>query len=240
MRRELVALGAVIGVLIGVVAFLFLTFSFIPAQASEQGKVIERTMQLLLAIAGGIFVLIFGILIYSVVRFRRPAGDTTDGPPIQSNPWLVGAFVFIPLVLVLWSATYSTFKMGEIEHAHALPLRSQPNHLEVRVTAFRWAWSFEYPEYGIKTEELVLPVGRPVQFKMTSRDVIHSFWVPEWGVKMDTVPGMETSLHVTPTEVGAYKVMCAELCGVGHTVMVAPAKVVTEEEFQKWVEEQRQ
>ncbi|MFO3797007.1 MAG: c-type cytochrome, partial [Anaerolineales bacterium] len=104
------------------------------------------------------------------------------------------------------------------------------------VTAFQWAWRFEYPEYGIKTNQLYLPVNRQVVLKMQSPDVIHSFWVPEFRIKQDVVPGRITEYRITPSLIGTYKVRCAELCGVSHAYMVAPVVIVSQEEFDKWVQ----
>ena len=233
MRTQALLLAVIIAVLIGVLALLFLNVSFFPPLGSQEGEAIDETMRLLLAIGAGIFALIVAILAYSAVRFRRRAGDTADGPPLQSNIVLVAAFFFIPAGLILWSATFGAVKLGQIEGSPT----SSP--LEVKVTGLQWAWTFEYPEFGVKASELYLPLGRPAVLRMTSRDVVHSFWVPEFRMKMDTLPGVETRLRITPTKAGEYKAMCAELCGLGHTLMVARAKVVTEEEFQAWVKEQK-
>ena len=85
----------------------------------------------------------------------------------------------------------------------------------------------------------MLPVGRAAHFTMTSVDVIHAFWVPNFGQKMDAVPGTETEIVVTPNRIGEYKVVCTELCGLGHATMRAPARVVSEQEFDAWIEEQQ-
>jgi heme/copper-type cytochrome/quinol oxidase subunit 2 len=104
----------------------------------------------------------------------------------------------------------------------------------------QFAWKFEYPDNGdVKSGELVLPVGRQAHFTMKAVDVLHSFWVPQFGQKMDAVPGIETFINVTPTRTGEFAVVCAELCGLGHATMRAKARVVTQAEFDKWIEEQR-
>ncbi len=235
MSKHVIILALVIGVLIAVAAVLLLNSSFLPSLASEQGETIDFSLKLLLAIGAGIFALIVAVLIYSAVVFRQRAGDTADGPPIQSNAFLVAAFFFIPLGLVLWSATFGAVELSEVERGPP----SGEDELVVKVTGFQWAWLFEYPELGVESGELVLPVDRSVLFKITSTDVIHSFWVPEFLVKKDAVPGMETELRVLPTRISGYRVKCAELCGLGHTTMVARVKVVAEAEFEQWVEEMR-
>ena len=107
----------------------------------------------------------------------------------------------------------------------------------VNVTAFQWNWEFEYPDYGITTNTLYLPVNQQVLLKMTSRDVIHSFWVPEFRVKQDVLPGanLVKELRITPNLPGDYKVRCAELCGGAHAAMEGPVKVVTKTDFDAWV-----
>jgi cytochrome c oxidase subunit 2 len=114
-----------------------------------------------------------------------------------------------------------------------------PSALEVDVTAGQWFWKFEYPEYGISSDKLYLPVDRQVFLNMTSLDVIHSFWVPEFRVKQDLVPGQKTELRITPDLAGAYKVRCAELCGTSHAYMEAQVYVVSQGEFNSWIDQQK-
>ena len=112
--------------------------------------------------------------------------------------------------------------------------------MEVKVIGSQWSWRFEYPQYGITSAELRVPVDKQVLLKLTSTDVIHSFWVPEFRVKQDAVPGdnMIKDLRITPTLIGDYKVRCAELCGRQHAYMESPVIVKSEADFQAWVTEQ--
>jgi cytochrome c oxidase subunit 2 len=107
------------------------------------------------------------------------------------------------------------------------------------VVAAQWSWQFEYPEYGVSASELHLPVNRPVLLKLNAVDVIHSFWVPEFRVKQDAVPGMETVLRLTPSREGSYTLLCAELCGLLHAYMTAPVSVEGEQDFLSWVQKQK-
>ena len=153
---------------------------------------------------------------------------------MEGRPWLEITWTVVPLAIVLWLSVQGALMLRDIE-------RSSPTgELEVKVTAFQWAWSFEYPQYGITSNELRLPVDRPVLFDLTSRDVIHSFWVPEWRTKQDAVPGKITTLRVTPNLVGSYKAWCAELCGLAHAYMQAPVMVVEPEDFEGWLKEKKQ
>ncbi|MCP5096852.1 MAG: c-type cytochrome, partial [Chloroflexi bacterium] len=112
------------------------------------------------------------------------------------------------------------------------------NELVVEVTGSQWNWRFDYPEYGIISGDLYLPSDRQVVLELTSIDVIHSFWVPEFRVKQDAVPGMVHPLRITPTETGDYVIRCAEICGKDHTYMLADVHVLESAKFIDWVEEQ--
>jgi cytochrome c oxidase subunit 2 len=108
----------------------------------------------------------------------------------------------------------------------------------VNVTAGQWFWKFEYPDFDITSDTLYLPVNRQVKLLLSSIDVIHSFWVPEFRVKQDVLPGenLVKELRFTPTITGDYVLMCAELCGGSHAYMNSPVKVVTDGGFQEWVD----
>ncbi len=120
----------------------------------------------------------------------------------------------IPTIIVLFGAGYSWVILDDIE-------AREPDRLEVDVTAQQFKWSFEYPEEGVVSNELVVPVDRQASFEMTALDVIHSFWVPEWRVKKDAVPGLATSVAATPDAEGTYSLVCTEFCGTGHATMRA-------------------
>jgi cytochrome c oxidase subunit II len=134
-------------------------------------------------------------------------------------------------VIVLFGAGYSWFILDEIEARDA-------DRLQVDVTAQQFAWRFEYPEEGVTSTELHVPIDRQVEFKLDALDVIHSFWVPEWRVKKDAVPGQRTSVVATPDRLGNYEVVCTELCGIGHSTMRAPVVVESQEDFDQWVSDQ--
>jgi cytochrome c oxidase subunit 2 len=114
------------------------------------------------------------------------------------------------------------------------------DHRVIEVTAQQFAWSFTYPEAKITSGQLALPINQPVELKLKAKDVIHSFWVPEWRMKKDAVPGIETDVIVTPTKLGTFTVICTELCGLGHATMRAKALVLTQEDFDKWLQDQKE
>lgn len=125
-------------------------------------------------------------------------------------------------------------------------LGGPPADLVVEVRGKQWSWSFTYPEHGVTVKDLlVLPVGKRVRFDLTAEEVLHSFWVPAFRVKLDAVPGRVTTLHVTPDrEISTrddltVRVQCAELCGTGHATMRAAVEVVSPERFERWIASRR-
>jgi len=165
------------------------------------------------------------------VVFRRKKGDTTDAQHVEGNTNLEITWTILPLFLVMAFAYLGAGNLAEIR-------RADPNAMPVKVTGFQWSWKFEYPAYGVTSDELHLPVGKQVLLQMTSNDVIHSFWVPEFRPKQDVVPGRITELRITPTLIGNYKVRCAELCGTSHAYMEKPVVVSTQADFDAWMAEQ--
>nr|WP_216824807.1 cytochrome c oxidase subunit II [Salinigranum rubrum] len=112
--------------------------------------------------------------------------------------------------------------------------------VEIDVVAYQWGWEFRYQGENVTTQKrLVLPAERDVSFSLTTRDVIHSFYVPELGLKQDIIPGQTTEARTRATQTGEYTLYCAELCGVGHTRMHGTVVVLSEEEYQDWLDEQR-
>lgn len=178
-----------------------------------------------------LFSLIMVIMLYSVFVFRRKEGDETDGPHVHGNTALEIGWTIIPTFVVIGFGVWGAITLNDITAPKA-------NEMTVSVIGKQWIWSFGYPEQdNILSGELVLPVNRTIVLKMTAEDVIHSFWVPEFRVKQDLVPGKETTLRVTPTEVGDFELRCAEICGLNHTQMIAPVRILSDADFQAWVAE---
>ncbi len=116
----------------------------------------------------------------------------------------------------------------------------QPNEMVVKVTGQQFTWTFEYPADKVKSTALVLPEDQPIDFRINTNDVLHSFWVPQFRLKSDAVPGLTTQIRLTPDRVGRYQVVCAELCGIGHAAMRQNVSVVPRERFDAWIEDQKQ
>lgn len=226
---------AIAGFLVLVLTFLvdlFLSASrLLPVQASLQAEPIDRLFDIELIIISFLFSLIVVFIGYSLIVFRRKPGAEEDGAYFKSNNKLEVIWTVIPLGAVIGLSYFGATTLGETRQA-------DPAALEIKVVAGQWFWRFEYPDYGIVSDTLYMPVDRQALLKLTSLDVIHSFWVPEFRVKQDLLPGenLMRELRITPTLEGEYKVRCAEMCGTSHAYMENPVKVVSQEEFDAWVQ----
>jgi cytochrome c oxidase subunit 2 len=206
--------------------------NLLPAQASAQAVAVDQIFGIHLWFISFLFSLIVVTLLYSLVVFRRKKGETGDGAHIEGNTGLEVTWTLLPFLAVIFLAYVGAESLGEVR-------RIDPSALVVKVISGQWYWQYQYPDYGVTATELYLPVGRQTKLQMTSVDVIHSFWVPEFRVKQDLVPGQTTELRITPTTAGRYKVRCAELCGTSHTYMEGAVYVVTQPEFEAWVARQQ-
>ena len=227
----------VVGVVAVVILIpLSLIVPWFPTEASKQAGNIHTLYDVLLIVSVPIFVIVTTIVGFSIWRFRmRPGQENQDGPPIHGNTRLEVVWTVVPALLLLGLCSYAYTVLRDNE-------ASKPGALTVNVTARQFAFQFSYPEAGGKTVSspvLYLPVNRPVVFKLRSLDVIHSFFVPEFSEKLDAVPGITTTLRVTPTRIGSYPAECTELCGPGHSLMRAPVRVVSGSQFASWLSSQK-
>lgn len=227
---RMIGLG-VVASLVGIAITLWI--DWFPEDAAGSAKKIDDLYDVLLICSVPVFVLVMTITIYSVVRFQAKPGDLGDGAPIHGNTRLEIIWVTIPFIMVTALAIYGWIILEDIE-------AKQKNEMVVRVTGQQFTWTFEYPSEKVNSPELVLPVNRPIEFKIKTKDVIHSFWVPQFRLKSDAVPGLTTAIRLTPNKVGRYEVVCAELCGIGHSTMRQFVRVLPASEFDSWVSEQRE
>jgi cytochrome c oxidase subunit 2 len=215
-------------------AYLFLHVNIIPFPSSVERGDIDTFIKILFSIASVFFSVVVVVLAYSLIFFRRRKGETGDGPPIKGNPFLERTWTIIPLVVVVALAVYGSVVLDRI----TAPGPPQ-TEMEIDVLAFRYGWQFSYPDYGISSFELHVPVNQRILIKLQSKDVVHSFWVQEWGPKQDAVPGIITQVRYTPTRTGHFTVRCSQLCGYGHSYMTAPVQVTSASDFQAWVKQQQ-
>jgi len=208
--------------------------NLMPLAASAQAIPIDWMWNLELIFMSFFFALIVVPMAYSLIIFRRKKGDTSDAEHMEGNTKLEIAWTVIPLFIVLAFAYLGAVNLAETR-------RVDPDAIVVKVTGIQWSWKFEYPAVdgvSVVSDELHLPAGKQVLLQMTSLDVIHSFWVPEFRVKQDLVPGRITELRITPTLEGNYKVRCAELCGTSHAYMEKPVVISSQGGFDGWMAEQ--
>jgi cytochrome c oxidase subunit 2 len=251
----------------------------LPVAASPEAEAVDGIFQVMMTVATGLFLLIEGVLIYSVIRFRQKPGDESDGPPMEGNVSLEIIWTAIPTVIVLILSIYS-FEVynsmgglnpeasrdpgpqqlaeetsspegleGLIASASnylSLGLGESPGNkaknlspLSIDVNAIQYAFLFTYPDSGVVSGELHVPVGQPIKLKIEAGDVIHAFWVPQLRLKQDAVPGRETKISFTPERIGEYPVICAELCGPYHGAMKTQLIIESKEDYQNWIQEQQ-
>jgi len=242
MRGRPVLVMVVAGVIASAIGIVLgLTIHWFPTEASTQLGDVKTLYDVIVIVSVPIFVLVMTVVIGAVVRFRmRPGQEDQDGPPIHGNTKLEVIWTAVPAALILGLCAYSYVVLRDVERA---PAATAPKELNVAVKGQQFAWTFTYPkevagDKPLSTTELVLPEGRSVRFSINSEDVIHDFWVPEFAMKIDAVPGITTHYRITPNRRGTYPVVCAELCGLGHSVMRSTVRVVTAQQFQAWLRQQ--
>ena len=167
-----------------------------------------------------IFLIMMGLFLW-VMIYPKTARK------IKSKHWIIyGGLVFPGIILP--PLVIFTLITGE----RIIPLPSQ-NVPEIHVEAYQWGWNFRYPDHGeiLTKDVLYLPEGEAVDLHITSRDVIHSFWIPKLGGKMDAIPGKVNVMRIRAEEAGTYKGLCSEFCGVSHTIMRFDVNVIAPEEI---------
>ncbi len=233
----------------------------LPVDASTNAPVYDELFKVLFSIGTILFVGITGLVIYSLIKFRRRPGDSGDGQPIEGNLPLEILWTAVPAIVILFVGIYSYDiydRMGGMQplsnntHNHhemstqqrlwggigsgsvssSTPGKEEP--IPIEVTAMQFAFLFHYPKGDIISGELHVPTGHPITMRMESKDVIHAFWVPEFRLKQDVIPGQPTILNFTPTKPGRYPIICAELCGPYHGGMRSTVVVEGMDEYQEW------
>lgn len=254
-----------------------------PVEASKDAELVDGLFDTMMIVGTAIFLLVEGIILICMVKFRRKPGDTSDGPPIAGNIPLEILWTAIPVVIVLVIGVYS-FEVYRIEggfdpeaanqspvqvamlsdgemsdivtapslnaaphkghHHMALGVGGTPDELltapdlTVNVLGLQYAWIFTYPDSGVTTGELHVPADKDVRLIIKAQDVIHAFWLPQFRLKQDAIPGQDAELRFRPSKEGEYPIVCAELCGPYHGAMGSKMYVHPQDEFDTWLQQQ--
>ncbi len=254
-RRLVLSLAAIWIVVVAAGSVVIAVLDFPPHPASNVSKSIQDTIRLITWAAWPIFTLTIVGVVGTVMLSRR---HPDDAPPashdgIRGNRRLAGTWIGIVSVIVLILGIVGTVTLSNEATAESLGLggRATANGttggapettpLEVQVIAQQWQFTYRYPTFdGMESAHLVVPVNRTIDFHVTSLDVTHSFWLAALGIKADAVPLHDNTFDVTPSEVGTYRVVCGELCGLWHGSMDDNnAQVVTASDFTAWAQQQR-
>jgi cytochrome c oxidase subunit II len=224
---------------------------WLPDNASEEGGRVDFVFWFVTAICIGIFSVVASLSVYSLVKFRAKPDDDSDGPPVHGHTGLEIAWTAIPLLLVLSMIVVSSVALAKND-------RDPSGSMRIEILGQQFAWTVAYPPAGAAEDTdgficfnplsggdvdkrckssttLLLPLDRHARLHLTSRDVIHSFWVPEFRQKQDAVPGLDTQITVTPTRTGNFPFICTELCGLGHALMRSRAIVMPASDFDAWL-----
>ena len=226
----MVLVGVAVG---GALALVAVLIPWLPSADSSEAHKVDDVYWFVTIICMAIFALVAGVSVYAIWKFRAAPDDEEDGSPIHGHTGLEVVWTAVPAALVTAISIYSGVVLVQVERIPA-------EHRVIEVTAQQFAWSFTYPESKVTSGQLALPINQPVELKLTAKDVIHSFWVPEWRMKKDAVPGIETDVIVTPTKLGTFTVICTELCGLGHAAMRAQALVLTQAGFERWLNKEQE
>jgi cytochrome c oxidase subunit II len=213
-----------------------------PGRMSDTAASQQWDIQVLAVMAAPVMAFVLVFMAYSFVVWRHREGDDEDGPALFGNVRIQATWITISAVIVLFLAAFGTYELawpgfagagaGEGPAAIWTP-HGKP--LQIQVIGQQWRFTYRYPQFGgFETTALVLPVGVPVQFNVTSLDVIHGFWAYQLGVKADANPGVNNIAFTTARQLGLVTVRCAELCGLWHGAMVNYGHVVTLSAFRAW------
>jgi len=204
---------------------------------SQPAQEIKETSLLVLAICGAIFVVVAGLLVYAIIRFRHRAGDELSEPPqVYGSNQIELAWTILPLLIVFVLILVTSRTIADIQNR-----KPPPTAVQATVIGHQWWWEIRYPELGIVTaNELHVPASdgresRPTFLKLQSADVAHSFWVPLLSGKTDLIPNRENLMWIEPTKPGTYLGNCAEYCGTQHSGMIGRVIVMKPEEYADWL-----
>ena len=203
---------------------------FLPPQASSVARDIDSLHYFVIITTMLGATLVTGVGAYFVIRYRARDTETRRPPPApRSSGWMEAGMIagLLGLFLLWWAIGFAQYVRVRVAPAGTL---------DIYVTAKQWMWKFAYPDGQHTISTLYVPAGRPVKVIMTSRDVIHSFYVPDFRVKQDVIPGRYTTAWFSVNAAGTHQILCAELCGVGHSMMRGEVVALDPADYARWLE----
>ncbi|MFN9173235.1 MAG: cytochrome c oxidase subunit II [Synechocystis sp.] len=237
------------------------SYQWLPTAAAAEAEPVGDLLSFLVSLGSIVFLGVAGILGYSII-FYRFSPHNADGAPIRGNTRLEIIWTIIPIILVTWIAWYSYAIYQRMQVLGPLPIVELPELLEekaiatepasltaqnsnlnperIQVDVKQWAWTFTYPNVGVISHELHLPMDRRVTLTMTSQDVLHGFYVPNFRIKQDIVPNREIEFSFTPNRIGNYELHDSQFSGTYFAVMTAPVMVQSLPDYQAWLDSQKQ
>ena len=252
--RTILNLGAIALVLAAISIWVGqVSYSWLPPQAAAESILIDDLFSFLVTLGSFIFLGVTGTLIYSIIFQRAAKYDYSDGPHIEGNITLEVVWTAIPIFLVFWIAAYSYNiyeKMAiqgpmelvhlhtplEMESAYADPLEPATEPVEkIQVYAKQWSWVFRYPENGVTSTELHLPVDRRVRVALNSEDVLHGFYIPAFRLKQDIIPKHPIDFEFTPIRVGKYSLTDSQYSGTYFATMATNVVVESPQDYKNWL-----
>ncbi len=253
-RRLVLSLAGIWVLLVAVGSVIFAILTFPPQAASNVSRSIQDTTKFITLAAWPIFTLVVVAIIGTVLMHRRdPDAAPMSAGALRGNPRLAGIWIGVVSLIVLTLAVLGTLTLSNEEAAEVLGVggrgtaggstggNAEITNLEVQVIAQQWQFTYRYPGYGgMESPHLVLPANANVTFHITSLDVVHSFWFPAMGVKADAVPLHDNIFSAQPQQVGTYRIVCGELCGLWHGSMSDNnAQVMSGSDFTSWAQQQQ-
>lgn len=236
MRRSWIPVGVLWLAYTVLLVWAISQFNWLPAEWAQEAEVVDEAMVLLQYLGSPVMALVLAVMTWSLIGWRSDGANREDGPPQRDNRTVVTTWLIVTTALAIFVVINPGF-VGLAE------IRGEPNSdYVIEIEAAQFFWKVTYPNGAEALDELVIPSERRVRYDVTSKDVNHSFWIPGFRIKIDAVAGLVTQAFATAEGEGDIdddinlRIQCAELCGAGHATMALPIRLVTDAEFNEYID----